>query len=239
MPVENPNNKLKQKLDALIEVPGAFHFNPPAVWSKLEARLQSNSKRRNRFMPFYAAASVLFIIASFIFYRNLSKQETVASPVAAAKNIESKKDSPLPGLKSTGLSPVLKYIEKKQHASSSPAQQLVHAAIPVTHTITPEVITHPVENSFQEPIVFKEKDIRDEISIVIAPALPKMRFKIAHINEVNRGPIPGDIVKHAEKLNYGLSLRKENSFNSEEENLQTPAYSLRKPRTFFSLINSQ
>ena len=81
--------------------------------------------------------------------------------------------------------------------------------------------------------------MHEETSIAVIPALPKMRFKIAHINEVNRNTIPEDIAKQAEKIKYGLSLRKEVSFNATDEKEQTQSYSPRSPKSFFSLINSQ
>lgn len=242
MQVENRNDKLKQKLDALTEVPEAFHFNPPAVWGRLEAQLQNNSKNRNRSVSLYSAASVLFMIVSFLVYRHLSMQETIASPVEANKSIESKKNNLLPQLKSKSLSPVSKYIEKKPAVKLKSAQQLMRVTTPVVRTtaLAPELITYPVEKNFQhESIGFKEKDEHEEISIAIVPVVSKMRFKIAHINEVNRNPVPDDFAMQAEKLNYSLSLRKHITFSNTDEKEQTPAYSLRKPKNFFSLINSQ
>ena len=241
MQVENPNEPLKQKLDALTEVPERFHFNPSAVWAKLEEQLQNHEKSRNRFLFLYAAASVIFIIVSLFVYRNFSKQVTIVPQFEAKKNIESKQSHSLSVLKRKVSPPVIKNIENKLQVKSRSPRQTIRTAISVGNAIAPELITHPVKDSFQnESALFKEKDMREETSIAVIPALPKMRFKIAHINEVNRNTIPDeDITKQAEKIKYGLSLRKEVSFNTTDEKEQTQSYSPRSPKSFFSLINSQ
>ena len=232
---ENQNDKLKHKLDALTEVPEGFHFNSSAVWAKLETQLQSNGKRKKRFVFLYAAASVLFVVIALLVYRNFSKHETIIPAVTSHKNSAS--GTSLVKLKDKMPSPVSKNIANKEiikiKSSSESRQQVILA--------TPEMPGKVVENDSQIGVIPAEViDKPGEPPIVIVTPAPKTRFKIAHINEVNLNSIPADIVKQEPKYNYGFSLRKDALVAGEDDKEKSPGtYSLRKSKSFFSLINSQ
>jgi hypothetical protein len=237
MPVENLNDQLKSKLDALAQVPDEYHFNSSAVWKKLEAYLQNPHKRKRSNFFVFAAASLLLVLSVLFFY-NLSNQDKMASTLNVNKNQGDENGNPQSSVSNFSIPgkievPVLNLFPKKESPNVKQKQDIKRPQEILVNSET--------EISVPDVVIINEKkvDMSGDILTDKVISSQKPRFKIAHINEVNRNSVSFDIAAQAEKNNYGFTLRKEVSFSGGEEKDQSLTYPASKPKSLFNLINSQ
>jgi len=233
---ENINDPLREKLNKLSEVPEGLHFNHSAVWQKLEQQLQKKNNKRNRFVFVYAAASLLLFVIVLI-YHSTSKPAKTASTAELIKTTNDGKSGITPE-RNKNILPV-----PSNETTFNPTKQKqlqLKIQKPFIDSIQAGQKTNAVEFTTMSKGDSNENTLPILVEMVTAPEVSvlKPRFKIAHINEINRSPVQVDVA-HAEKNNYGFTLRKEPSSSSLVAELQSLNYPVNKQKTLFNLITSQ
>jgi hypothetical protein len=242
-------NDIKTKLDELAELPEGFHFNQEAVWQKMEPSLDKGQFKRKRIYGLYAASiAALCLVAVSLFFifrktgnktgneiytgsmlQNLSKRVYYVRTYGTISGLDENNGQQ----KKAGGDSLLKHLTRQQH---NPQQRIPYSNpaknSPSTDSVKQQLLLIPDPVIVQQTITFPP----DSNSMVIAK--PKRKFRISHINELEKDGMIMPI-RDPEKERLALFKRKrppglfEDFVNGDERTV-----SPKKPRTLLSLIST-
>jgi|GEM_PF-3716328 len=78
MSTEKYDKGLRQKLEAMNEVPVSYTFNPAAKWQQLESKMQPKPAKKKIGWLYWAAASLLIICPMLLWHQGSKQQETAS-----------------------------------------------------------------------------------------------------------------------------------------------------------------
>jgi|GEM_PF-4838175 len=239
MQQEKQNNQWAEPVGSLQELPDGFQFNSQKVWNELEQQLPVPSKKS--WTVYYAAASVLVIALSALFFLQPSQPERsiivaaqpAAQPLKSAIKIEQQEavaQKTIPVKKSDNIAAV------KHKAVSVSKDEAAIVTIPAeTKELAAEIDMQLPAN----PLVLEKKALpKKNPTPVIAKTGPKL--KIIYLNELGVMPPPEPLNKQELKQMVQQQQSEQQETAPAKENLKQVLYFKTIPRTTTSTsINNQ
>lgn len=229
---EKPNS-IKTKVDELGSIPTGFSYNHVATWQRLEKNLQVEKHKTYRWWLY---AAVIFLLMGSFFMWKLNNQSNVKI-VHANKSDKTKEinDKPkieieLPGNNSQPESMTIPIVINRsgKKPKENDIQQNVTITFPKDTLVTADVSPNNIE--------IVPKLVVDSAHANVVEKTAKPKFRIAHINELNKPRIISFPSEEKNSVVFKKPLL--SSMNEEPLSKEEKTVSRKKSRTIFSPVSS-